>query len=148
MEQLGQANILITNFHAFQLRETVSAGKLTKAILAGGRDEPVHRNARPDGAPRLPRTRQQEEHRRHQRRGPSLLPAKTRCEVEKLTGDDRKEAKSREEEARVWISGVEAVKAKIGVKADLRSLRHALLPARAPAIPKARSSRGSSPISR
>ncbi len=39
------------------------------------------------------------------------------AEVEKLTGDDRVEAKSREEEARIWISGVEAVKAKIGVKA-------------------------------
>ena len=35
----------------------------------------------------------------------------------KLTGDDRKEAEKREEEARVWISGIEAVKAKIGVKA-------------------------------
>ena len=35
----------------------------------------------------------------------------------KLTGDDRKEAEKREEEARVWISGLEAVKAKIGVKA-------------------------------
>ena len=33
-----------------------------------------------------------------------------------LTGDDRKEAEKREEEARVWITGLEAVKAKIGVK--------------------------------
>ena len=38
-------------------------------------------------------------------------------EDEKLTGDERKEAEKREEEARVWISGIEAVKAKIGVKA-------------------------------
>ena len=38
-------------------------------------------------------------------------------ENEKLTGDDRLEAKQRDEEARVWISGIEAVKAKIGVKA-------------------------------
>ena len=38
-------------------------------------------------------------------------------EDEKLTGDERSEAKKREEEARVWISGLEAVKAKIGVKA-------------------------------
>ena len=38
-------------------------------------------------------------------------------EEETLTGDDRNEAKKREEEARVWISGIEAVKAKIGVKA-------------------------------
>ncbi len=37
-------------------------------------------------------------------------------EDEKLTGDDRVEAKQRDQEARVWISGLEAVKAKIGVK--------------------------------
>ena len=37
--------------------------------------------------------------------------------AEVLTGDDRKEAEKREEEARIWISGIEAVKAKIGVKA-------------------------------
>src|SRR5437016_819915 len=35
----------------------------------------------------------------------------------KLTGDERKEAEKREEEARVWISGLEAVKGKIGIKA-------------------------------
>ena len=39
-EQLGQAKILITNYHAFQLRETVDAGKITKSILAEGRPSP------------------------------------------------------------------------------------------------------------
>ena len=34
----------------------------------------------------------------------------------KLTGDDRKEAEKRDEAARVWISGLEAVKDKLGVK--------------------------------
>jgi hypothetical protein len=38
-------------------------------------------------------------------------------DAETLTGDDRKEAEKREEEARIWISGIEAVKAKGGVKA-------------------------------
>ena len=38
-------------------------------------------------------------------------------EEESLSGDDRLEARQREEDARVWISGIEAVKAKIGVKA-------------------------------
>jgi type III restriction enzyme len=38
-------------------------------------------------------------------------------EDERLTGDERVEAKSRDEEARIWISGLEAVEAKIGVKA-------------------------------
>ena len=36
LEQLGQAKIVITNFHAFKLREKISAGKLTKDILAQG----------------------------------------------------------------------------------------------------------------
>ncbi len=31
-EKLGQARMVITNFHAFQLREKISAGKLTKAL--------------------------------------------------------------------------------------------------------------------
>ena len=39
------------------------------------------------------------------------------AEAEALTGDDRKEAEKRAEKARIWISGIEGVKAKIGVKA-------------------------------
>ena len=38
-------------------------------------------------------------------------------EEDTLTGDGRVEAKTRDEEARIWISGIEAVHAKIGVKA-------------------------------
>jgi hypothetical protein len=40
LDQLGQAKILITNFHAFQLREKVAAGKITKSILADGQPRP------------------------------------------------------------------------------------------------------------
>jgi len=36
---------------------------------------------------------------------------------ENLKSDERVEAKQRAEEARVWISGIEAVKAKLGIKA-------------------------------
>jgi type III restriction enzyme len=36
---------------------------------------------------------------------------------EKLSGDDRAEARKREEEARVWMSGLEAVHRKIGIRA-------------------------------
>ena len=42
---------------------------------------------------------------------------KPEAEEENLTGDDRKEAEKREEEVRIWISGIEAVKAKICAKA-------------------------------
>ena len=116
-EQLGQANILITNFHAFQLREKVAAGKLTKAILADGTpgaftetpDQMVRRVCRELGNKKNIIILNDEAHHCYRR--------KPNGKDEKLTGDDRKEAAKREEEARVWISGIEAVKAKIGVKA-------------------------------
>jgi type III restriction enzyme len=37
MEALGNAKIIITNFHAFKQRETVKSGKLTKSILNKGK---------------------------------------------------------------------------------------------------------------
>ncbi len=61
--------------------------------------------------------------------------------VDKLAGDERKEAEDREEEARVWISGLEAVKAKIGVEASTTS-RPRPSSCAAPATPRARSSPG------
>ncbi len=116
MEQLGQAKILITNFHALQLREKVGAGKLTKAILAEGGtgaftetpDQMVRRVCRELGNKKNIVVLNDEAHHCYRR--------KPDGEDVKLTGDDRKEAQKRNEEARVWISGIEAVKAKIGVK--------------------------------
>ena len=65
-------------------------------------------------------------------------------EDEKLTGDDRQEAEKREEEARVWISGLEAVKPKSASEPST-----IFPPPRsscaAPATPRARSSPGSFP---
>jgi type III restriction enzyme len=48
------------------------------------------------------------------RRKPETGPE---TEEEILKGDERKEAEKREEEARVWISGVQAAQSKLGVKA-------------------------------
>ena len=118
MDELGQAKIVITNFHAFLLREKVAAGKLTKEIL-GRRASPARSPRRPtrwcaasagSWAPR--RTSSSSTTR------PTTATAASRTATdEKLTGDERKEAEQRDEEARVWITGLEAVKAKIGVKA-------------------------------
>ena len=117
MEQLGQAKILITNFHTFLLREKVAAGKITKAILAEGEtsaftetpDQMVRRACRELGNKKNIIVINDEAHHCYRR--------KPDGEDVKLTGDERIEAKQRDEEARVWISGIEAVKAKIGVKA-------------------------------
>ena len=116
LEKLGQAKILITNFHAFQLRENIAAGKLTKAILAEGKsnaftespDQMVRRVCRELGNKKNIIVLNDEAHHCYRR--------KPDGEEEKLKGDDRKEAKKREDEARIWISGIEYVKAKIGVK--------------------------------
>jgi type III restriction enzyme len=116
LQHLGQAKILITNFHAFLPREKVAAGKLTKAILAKGEsngftetpDQMVRRVCRELANNKNIIVINDEAHHCYRR--------KPDGEDVNLTGDDRKEAQRREEEARVWISGIEAVKAKIGVK--------------------------------
>ncbi|MBI5648602.1 MAG: DEAD/DEAH box helicase family protein [Ignavibacteriae bacterium] len=115
-EQLGQARILITNFHAFSLREKIAAGKLTKSILADGKENPftetpdqmVRRVCRGLGTKRNIVVINDEAHHCYRR--------KPDAPAEVLSGEDRIAAKKRDEEARVWISGIEAVKNKMGVK--------------------------------
>src|SRR3990172_5624455 len=116
MDELSKAKILITNFHAFKLREKNGAGKLTKAILTKGEaspftetpDQMVRRVCRELGNKKNIIVINDEAHHCYRR--------KAADEDVKLVGDERKEAEKREEEARIWISGLEAVKAKIGVK--------------------------------
>ncbi len=116
-DQLGQAKILITNYHSFQLREKVATGKITKQILANGLPSPfteapdqmVRRVCRELSTKKNIIVLNDEAHHCYRR--------KPDAEIEKLTGDDRIEAKDRDEEARIWVSGIEAVKKKIGVKA-------------------------------
>ena len=96
----------------------MEAGKLTKSCCRATADERVHGNARPDGPPGLPRTGQQEEHHRDQRRGAPLLPPQgRRTRMSSSRATNARKRRSANEEARIWISGLEAVKAKIGVKA-------------------------------
>ena len=117
LERLGQAKIIITNFHAFQLREKVKAGKLTKAVLADGAegvftetpDQMVRRVLRELGNKKNIIVINDEAHHCYRRRPDG--------EQEKLDADERAEAKRNEEYARVWISGLEAIQRKIGAKA-------------------------------
>ena len=125
MDRLNRAKVLITNFHAFLLHETVSAGALTKKILAGRGgsaqspftetpDQMVRRVCREFGGKRNIVVINDESH--HCYHG---KPADAQEEggLATLKGEDRREAQRRDEEARVWISGLEAVKKKIGIRA-------------------------------
>ena len=114
--QLQKAKILITNFHAFLRRERGNAGKLTKTILKGNGpsaftetpDEMVRRVCRPFGTKKNIIVLNDEAHHCYRRRVGGV--------EERLTGDERKEAAKRDTEARVWISGLEAVAKKLGVR--------------------------------
>lgn len=116
LPELGKAKMVITNFHVFKPREKVATGKLTRDILKQGPISPftespgqmVRRVSRALGNKKNIIVINDEAHHCYRR--------KIEEDDEKLSGDERKEAEQREEEARVWISGLEAVKAKLGVK--------------------------------
>jgi type III restriction enzyme len=124
LEKLGSAKILVTNFHAFKPREIIKAGKLTKAILRGKNDEAnngispftetpdqmVRRVCREFGNKKNLIVINDESHHCYRRR------VETDIEEEDLSGWESREAEKRNEEARVWISGLEAVQNKLGVK--------------------------------
>lgn len=111
--ELLQAQILITNFHAFQLREKLKTGKLNKAILRTDgletQDEMVRRVCRVLGNKKNLIVINDEAHHCYRR--------KPEVEEDSMTVEEKSEIKTREEEAKVWISGLEAVKKKLGVRA-------------------------------
>ena len=116
-DELHKAKIVIANFHGFKCREREEAGKLTKSILGGGQGSPftetpdqmVRRVCRELGNKKNLLVINDEAHHCYRR--------KPDGEEVKLTGDERKEAERREEAARIWISGLEAVKSKLGLRA-------------------------------
>jgi type III restriction enzyme len=112
-EQLGRAKILITNFHAFKARKLNEANKVTQRILGNDFVETpaqmVNRVCRELGSKRNVVVINDEAHHCYRR--------KPDGETEPLKGEDRVEAEKRNEEARVWISGLEAVKGKPGDRA-------------------------------
>jgi type III restriction enzyme len=116
--ELGKAKVVITNFHALKPREHTPAGRLTKAILKQNDtsaftetpDQMVRRVCRDLGNKRNIVVLNDEAHHCYRRK-----PADE--DEEKLTAEEKREAEKRDEEARVWISGLEAVKAKLGIRA-------------------------------
>lgn len=116
LERLAQARIVITNYHAFLLRERGEAAKLTKSILGKGDtsafretpDQMVRRVARELSGRRNIVVINDEAHHCYWR--------KTDAENETLTAEERAEAKRRDEDARVWSGGLEAVHRKLGIR--------------------------------
>ena len=130
LDELGKAKIIITNFHSFMLREKVKTGKLTKTVLGRGdaslfketEGQMVARVCKALGNKKGVIILNDEAHHCYHR-NPNTLASEALGQTqeifgkeEKLKGDDRKEAEHREQEARIWISGLEAVQKKLGVR--------------------------------
>lgn len=117
LEDVNRAKIVITNYHAFKLRDRMELAKGTRGLLQG-RGEPLNTL--------------ETEGQMIQRVMPELMGLKTimvlndeahHCYRRKpgddnesdLKGEEKQEAQKRNEEARLWISGLEAVNRKLGI---------------------------------
>jgi len=118
LPDLERAKIVITNYHAFKIRERIELSKGGRSLLQG----------RGDALNTL-----ETEGQMLQRVMPSLMGMKNimvlndeahHCYREKpleedddvaLKGDERKEAEKNTEAARMWITGLETVKRKLGI---------------------------------
>lgn len=120
INEIRSAKIVITNYHAFKLRERLEVSKGTRSALEGWREEELQTL--------------ETEGQMLQRVMPDLMGMKNilalndeahHCyrakadddgaESDELKGDEKKEAQKNNETARLWISGLEAVARKLGL---------------------------------
>jgi type III restriction enzyme len=119
LEDIGKAKIVITNYHALQLRELLEVNKVGRSLLQG-RHEPI--------------LTRETEGQMVRRVAEELMGLKNivvindeahHCyrarpnndDIEALKGEDKKDAESENEAARLWITGIEGFKRKLGVRA-------------------------------
>ena len=118
LRELDKAKIVITNYHAFQLRETLDLAKGNRALLQGRGPAIASRETEGQMLARVMPglmtmkgilVLNDEAHHCYREK------AQDESDEGKLVGDDLQEAKSNQEAARVWISGLEAVQRKLGL---------------------------------
>lgn len=116
LPEVRRAEIVITNYHAFQHRETLALPKVARSFLQGNAPEP-------------PKTTETDAEMLKRACGKLLNYDRVNvindeahhCYRHKvgsdaegvLTGDDKKEAAENEEAARLWINGIEALDRKL-----------------------------------
>ncbi|MFH0751322.1 MAG: DEAD/DEAH box helicase family protein [Chloroflexota bacterium] len=132
LDRLQAATILVTNFHALIRREKIEVAALTKKVLAAGGDldrfretpaEMVRRACNVFGTAKNIVVLNDEAHHCYAPApvedgglGETAGAAGTDGE-RPLDPDERTEARRTTEDARVWLSGLQAVRDKIGVRA-------------------------------
>ena len=117
LPDLGKAEIVITNYHAFKLRETMDLSKGNRRLLQGRGDAIT--STETEGQmiqrvmPKLMSMRNilvlnDEAHHCYQQK-----PGES--QEDKRTGDERKEAEENSKAASLWISGLRMVQEKLGI---------------------------------
>lgn len=121
LDDMGRAKIVITNYHAFKLRERIEISKGGRQLLKGRTGDEI--------------VTTETEGQMLQRVMPDLMGMKNILAIndeahhcyrekplgavigddEELKGDEKKEAEKNNEAARLWISGLEAVNRKLGL---------------------------------
>jgi type III restriction enzyme len=117
LDDVNRAKIVITNYHAFKLRERTELSKGGRSLLQGRGEElntletegQMLQRVMPDlmGIKNILALNDEAHHCYREKAGTE--------DEEELKGDDKKEAEKNKEAARVWISGLEAVKRQLGV---------------------------------
>ena len=120
LDEVNRAKIVITNYHAFKLRDRLELSKGGRQLLTGRTGDELQTK--------------ETEGQMIQRVMPDLMGMKnilvlndeahhcyrektdaSDADDEELTSDEKKEAERNKEAARVWISGLEAVNRKLGL---------------------------------
>lgn len=118
LDEVNRAKIVITNYHAFKLRERIVLSKGGRSLLQGRGEElntvetegQMLQRVMPDlmGMKNILVLNDEAHHCYREKVGADE-------EDDELKGDDKKEAEKNKEAARVWISGLEAVNRNLGV---------------------------------
>ncbi|QYZ68884.1 BPTD_3080 family restriction endonuclease [Neotabrizicola shimadae] len=122
LRDVQSAKIVITNYHAFKLREKLAIAKGTREALEGWRGDKVQ--TQETEGEMIQRVMgdlmgqknivviNDEAHHCYRERVRDAMGEKE----DDLKGDEKSEAKENNEAARLWISGLEAVKRKLGIR--------------------------------
>lgn len=119
LDEVNKAKIVITNYHALQLKETLEVNKVGRSLLQGRHEPIVTKETEGQMVRRVAEELMgfknivvinDEAHHCYRERPDNE-------DIDDLKGDDKKEAQKENEAARLWISGIEAFKRKLGVRA-------------------------------
>lgn len=119
LDDIAKAKIVITNYHGLALREVLEVNKVGRSLLQGRHAPILTKETEGQMVRRVAEELMglknivvinDEAHHCYRERPDNE-------DIEDLKGDDKKEAQSDNEAARLWITGIEMFKRKLGVRA-------------------------------